>query len=222
MNYVLNPKYLSMLIDSIEYLGDIEFILRESICPSDFYSTHYGDHNRFSKRSLKNPMSSIERVDLQSYQNFLSECNNTASLDYNVSACWQRFRVDYTIYFNESERLNTQNLAERRVYYNHLLLDSILTYRDENVILAKLNDSKNVDKVYLKVNSVTDECRKYLISHNLNDQNSFDECLTGKVDGLLFNQTKGDIFMTQDNLINNDFYGKIYYICGNGPKYSAV
>lgn len=195
-----------MLVDSVEYLGEMDFILRENICPSGYFSSHYGDNNRFLKRSSESKIKS-NAMDLKAYDAFLSECNNTASLNYNISACWQPFRIGYTLYLNESEKLSTQSLIERRILYTQILLDYMLTYRDDNVILSKLNDSLNKKKIYLKVNSIGDECHKYLSAQNQSDLESFEKCLSGSDNDYLFNQTRIDIFNYNRNK-SKEYQGK--------------
>ena len=222
-NILLNVKFMSMIVNSVEYLGEIDFILRESICPFGYYEAHYTDHNRFSKRSSENKIKS-NLIDLKAYDAFLSECNNTASLNYNISICWQPFRIEYTLYFNESEKLSAQNLIERRILYTQILLDSMLTYRDENVILSKLNDSLNLNKVYLKVNSIGEECHKYLSTHNQTDFESFDECLSGSDNDFIFNQTRIDIFNYNQSR-SKEYQGKFILcqsVCVSCVKYFFI
>lgn len=108
---VLGNIYMWMHVDSVMFLGDLAYISSDAVCPPGLYASAFNEPNRFSKRS-------VERVvNAAAYQQFLAECNNTASLTYNVSACWQRFQVDYTVYFADSERQNNQSLNQRRVYY---------------------------------------------------------------------------------------------------------
>lgn len=201
--------YLSMKVDSLKFLGDLTYVSQDNVCPSNYFSRSYNQKTVFSKRSIDR---ALKVFDPQTYQQFLAECNNTNSITYNVSACWQKFNVEYTVYFNDSIATalqDSQSLEKRRAYYNKILLDELLTYRDFYVVLGKLNDSTNANKVYLDVNALTDRCKAYMSAHNLTDSNSYDQCLKGADDAWILNDSKQNTIDRETNLSYTFYPGRI-------------
>lgn len=198
-----------MNVDQLRFKGDYSYVHRQTVCPKGFIWYPYIGRNRFSRSLDERQVQKIDSnsSELVNYKNFLAECNNTTISNYSVGSCWQKFEVDYTVYFNDSEINNNLGLEQRKVYYKTLLLDDLLSYQDGQVLLLKLNDSSNTNKVYIYVDSVTNACKKYFSIPA--DQKKYDDCLNGLDDSFVLNQTKNDAILGELAQNYTDFGGII-------------
>lgn len=191
---------MSVTVNILNFIGDRDIVTNQNVCPQS-HARYYNFKSRFARAIddfRDNPLQSKQ------YEQFLSYCNDTSQLDYDISACWQKFNVDYTIFFNEAERNSSLSVDERKVKYKREVLENMIPVRDEKLLLLRLNDSANLAKIYLDIKTQTGACDNYVNVNNITNSTVYTDCLDGKIDDRLLNETKNNFII--EELKTEDFF----------------
>lgn len=88
--------------------------------------------------------------------------------------CWQRFDINFNAFFmnNFSKTEEPAALVQQR--YSKLFLENMLPKKTDELFSLKLNDSQDLSRIYLYVNTISDLCSNY---NNLNSSLSKEECI---------------------------------------------
>lgn len=143
---------------------------------------------RFIRAVEENQVVAYEQEILTKYTSLIRYCNDSAKKDYNVSLCWQKFYVEYTVYFDDTTP-SDESVEVAKQKYEKLFLEALVPSKDENLFLLKLNDTSEERKIFLSVEPMVKVCESYFNQ----SENQQEACLNGANNSLIFEMYQNDL-----------------------------
>ncbi|CAF0865610.1 unnamed protein product, partial [Brachionus calyciflorus] len=104
--------------------------------------------------------SDLETEEFKNFQELEKYCGNTNQTNFNISRCYNRFLVEYTLNFNET---NMTSLAESEIRkFSSKFIDNLNENINNNLVFFKLNSTNKISNetqvVYIEISEKSTIC----------------------------------------------------------------